>query len=120
MAAGVLTRRSLLISPRAPASRGATRTGRSELPSFPRRCRTLLGSVEKGAKKAGQEFNVDILWNGPAAETEFARQIQIVDSMVAQRIDAIAVAPAERKALVAPIDRAAGRRHSRYCVRLES
>ena len=63
-------------------------------------------SVRKGAEQAGKEFDVEILWNGPAQETEYARQIQILDSMVSQRVDAIAIAAAERKALVASVDRA--------------
>jgi ribose transport system substrate-binding protein len=63
-------------------------------------------AVESGAQAAGKEFNVDILWNGPPLETEYARQIQIVDSMVARHVDGIALAATERKALVAPVDRA--------------
>lgn len=63
-------------------------------------------SVQKGAMEAGEKFNVTILWNGPPTETDFSRQIQIVDSMVAQRVDGIAIAAAERKALVAPVERA--------------
>lgn len=63
-------------------------------------------AVEKGAKAAGKEFNVEIEWNGPAAETEFSRQIQIVDSMINRRVDAIALAATERKALVASVERA--------------
>jgi ribose transport system substrate-binding protein len=64
-------------------------------------------TVQKGVFDAGREFNVDILWNGPASETDFSRQIQIMDSMIAQRVDGIALAAAERKALVASVDRAA-------------
>lgn len=63
-------------------------------------------SVEAGAMAAGQQFGVDIVWNGPPAETDYSRQIEIVDSMVARRVDGIVVAPTERKALVRPIDRA--------------
>src|SRR5687768_2524000 len=63
-------------------------------------------SVQKGAFDAGREFAVDILWNGPTQETEYARQIQILDSMVAQRVDGIAIAAAERKALVSSVERA--------------
>jgi ribose transport system substrate-binding protein len=63
-------------------------------------------SVQKGAFAAGQEFGVEILWNGPPTETDYARQMQILDSMVAQRVDGIAIAAAERKALVAGVDRA--------------
>jgi ribose transport system substrate-binding protein len=63
-------------------------------------------SVQKGAFDAGKEFGVEILWNGPPTETDYARQMQILDSMVAQRVDGIAIAAAERKALVAGVDRA--------------
>jgi len=63
-------------------------------------------SIEAGARAAGKQFKGDILWNGPATETDYSRQIQIVDSMVAQHVDGIALAAAERKALVAPVDRA--------------
>jgi ribose transport system substrate-binding protein len=63
-------------------------------------------TVQKGAFDAGRELNVDIQWNGPAAETDFSRQIQIVDSMVAQRVDGIALAAGDRTALVAPVERA--------------
>ena len=38
-------------------------------------------SVQAGALKAGQDFNVEILWNGPAQETEYDRQVQILDSL---------------------------------------
>lgn len=55
---------------------------------------------------AGQKFGVEILWNGPAQETEYDRQIQIMDSMIAQHVDGIALAATERNALVKSIDRA--------------
>jgi ribose transport system substrate-binding protein len=64
-------------------------------------------SVQAGALAAGKDFGVDVLWNGPAQETEYSRQIQIVDSMIARRVDGIALAAAERKALVGPVERAA-------------
>jgi ribose transport system substrate-binding protein len=63
-------------------------------------------AVERGAKQAGQEFNVDIDYNGAQSETDYSRQIQILDSMVARRVDGIAVAATESKALMGPIDRA--------------
>jgi ribose transport system substrate-binding protein len=63
-------------------------------------------SVQAGAMAAGQDLGVEVLWNGPATETEYSRQIQIVDSMIARRVDGIALAAAERKALVGVVDRA--------------
>ncbi len=63
-------------------------------------------SVQAGALSAGKEFNVDIEWNGPAAETDYTRQIQIVDSCIARHVDGIVLAAGEKKALVAPMERA--------------
>jgi ribose transport system substrate-binding protein len=63
-------------------------------------------SIHAGAVKAGRDFNVDIRWNGPAEETDYARQIQIVESMIAQHVDALALAPVERQSLVQPVNRA--------------
>lgn len=63
-------------------------------------------SVQAGAVAAGRDFNLAVEWNGPAQETEFARQIQIVDSMIARRVDGIVLAAADRKALVQSVDRA--------------
>jgi ribose transport system substrate-binding protein len=64
-------------------------------------------SVQSGAMAAGKEFNVDVLWNGAATETDYSRQIEILDSMIAQRVDGIAVAASERRALTSSLDRAA-------------
>lgn len=63
-------------------------------------------AVQAGALQAGRDFGVDVAWNGPPQETEYDRQIQIVDSLVARRVDGLAVAPTERKALIGSIDRA--------------
>lgn len=64
-------------------------------------------SVHAGALAAAKEGGAEILWNGPPTESDYSRQIQIVDSMIAQRVDGIAIAAAERKALVSAVDRAA-------------
>lgn len=64
-------------------------------------------SVQAGALAAGEEYGVQIEWNGAAAETEYPRQIQIVDSFISRKVDGIALAPTERKALTGTVDRAA-------------
>lgn len=64
-------------------------------------------SVQAGAMAAGEEFDVQVEWNGPASETEYPRQIQIVESFISRQVDGIALAAAERKALVGVVDRAA-------------
>lgn len=63
-------------------------------------------TVHAGALAAGKEFGVDILWNGPATETEYSRQIEIVENFLARRVDGVVLAPTERVALVSVVDRA--------------
>jgi len=64
-------------------------------------------SVHAGAVAAGRDLHVEVLWNSPAVETDFSRQIQIVDSMIAQHVDGLALAASDRTALNASLDRAA-------------
>jgi ribose transport system substrate-binding protein len=66
-------------------------------------------SVHAGAVKAGRETGVDVLWAGPASEADFTVQIQIVDAMINRHVDAIALAPTDRQALVTVVERAAAR-----------
>ena len=63
--------------------------------------------VHAGAVAAGREADVDIEWKGPPQETDFSRQIEIVDSMINARVDGIVIAPTEATALVAVVERAA-------------
>jgi ribose transport system substrate-binding protein len=103
----VLNRRAFIAAPAALTLLGCREGRRKRIAVIPKAVSHLFWvAVEKGAQQAGQEFNVEILWNGPAAETDYSRQIQIVDSMIAQRVDGIAIAAAERKALVGVVDRA--------------
>ena len=64
-------------------------------------------SVHAGVIAASQQFDVEVEWNGPTQETEYARQIQIVDAMINRRIDGIVLSPTERTALVSVVERAA-------------
>lgn len=64
-------------------------------------------SVQAGSVAASREFGVDILWNGPAQETDYTRQVEIVDSMITRHVDGLVVAATERSALNASLDRAA-------------
>ena len=64
-------------------------------------------SVKRGAEAAAAEAGVEMIWNGPSDETDHNRQIQVVDSLVAQRVDGIALSATDERALVAPVERAA-------------
>ncbi|MBG99204.1 MAG: sugar ABC transporter substrate-binding protein [Solibacterales bacterium] len=63
-------------------------------------------SVHAGAIAAGREADVDIEWKGPPTETDFSRQIEIVDSMINARVDGIVLAPTEATALSTVVERA--------------
>jgi len=63
-------------------------------------------TVQAGAIQAGREYGLEIEWNAPTLEIDRARQVDIVQSMITRRLAGIAIAPVDRKALVAVIDRA--------------
>ncbi len=63
-------------------------------------------AIHAGVNQAAAEEHVEVLWNGPSDETDHTRQIQIVDSMIAQRVDAIAISATDERALAAPLKRA--------------
>lgn len=66
-------------------------------------------SVEAGAKQAGAELDVEIIWKGPLKENDRAQQIQVMEQFISQGVDAIALAPLDLKALVKPVKAAADR-----------
>ena len=63
-------------------------------------------SVHAGVDAAAHDLGVETLWNGPDQETDYSRQIQITDAMVARHVDAIAISATDRDALIAPVERA--------------
>jgi ribose transport system substrate-binding protein len=63
-------------------------------------------SVHAGAVAAARETGVDIVWNGPPSETDFTGQLQIIDAMITQRVDAICLAPIDKTAMVSIVERA--------------
>ncbi|PYT15027.1 MAG: sugar ABC transporter substrate-binding protein [Acidobacteria bacterium] len=63
-------------------------------------------TVHAGAVAASREGAVDIIWNGPATETDYTGQLKVVDAMINRRVDAIALAPIDRQAMVGVVERA--------------
>ena len=63
-------------------------------------------TVHAGAIAAAREADVEIEWKGPATETDFSRQIEIVDAMINSHIDGIVLAPTEATSLIGVVDRA--------------
>ncbi|MDQ1473311.1 MAG: ribose transport system substrate-binding protein [Bryobacterales bacterium] len=64
-------------------------------------------SVHAGAVAAGREFHAEIVWDGPPNETDYSRQLEIVDSMLNRHVEGMVVAAADRTTLNASLDRAA-------------
>ena len=63
-------------------------------------------SIHAGAVSAAREAGVEIIWNGPPLETDFSGQIQIVEAMITQHVDAICLAPTDKTALISVVERA--------------
>lgn len=63
-------------------------------------------SIHAGVDQAAKDFHVSAEWNGPSEETDHARQIQIVDALVAQHVDGLAISATDERALAAPVERA--------------
>jgi ribose transport system substrate-binding protein len=60
-------------------------------------------SVHAGAKKAADEFGVEIVWKGTVNEQDKEGQVNLVNSFVADEVDGICLAPIDRTALVQPV-----------------
>jgi len=100
MAGGALVCGFLLLS-------GCNRDTRKKIAMIPKgRAHLFWQSVHAGAIAAARDANVEIVWNGPATETDFNGQLQIVDAMINQHVDAIALAPIDKTAMVSVVDRA--------------
>jgi ribose transport system substrate-binding protein len=63
-------------------------------------------TVKAGADAAGKDLNVKIIWKGPAQETDYSGQINIVEDMISQRVDGIVLAPSHGDSLVPMVERA--------------
>jgi ribose transport system substrate-binding protein len=68
---------------------------------------TFWQMVKAGADAAGAEFDVTIDWKGPAAETDIATQINIVEDAISRGVAGIVLAPSHGDALVPMVERAA-------------
>src|SRR5262252_8124116 len=66
-------------------------------------------TVHAGAIKAGNEFGFRVDWNAPLLEVDANRQIEIVDAMINRGVAGIVLAPVDKQALVAVVERAASK-----------
>lgn len=63
-------------------------------------------TVHAGAEAAGKELGVEVVWKGPAQETDYTGQINIVEDAINRRVDGIVLAPSHGDALVPVVERA--------------
>jgi ribose transport system substrate-binding protein len=63
-------------------------------------------SIEAGARKAGAELGVNILWKGPLTENDRAQQISIVEQFNSDGVNGIVLAPLDDTALRRPVQAA--------------
>ena len=63
-------------------------------------------SIKAGADAAGKEENCDIKWDGPNPENDITAQVNIVNTMVNNKVNGIVIAACDKTALIAPIKKA--------------
>ena len=63
-------------------------------------------SIHAGARRAGSELGVEIVWRGPLREDERDSQIAEVENAVGRGVSGIVLAPLDDAALVAPVSSA--------------
>jgi ABC-type sugar transport system substrate-binding protein len=68
----------------------------------------FFSTMAEGAKQhqAAHAADYDLIVNGIKNETDLAEQVNLVEQMIAQRVNAIVIAPADSKALVTVLKRA--------------
>lgn len=66
-------------------------------------------TMADGAREhhASRQDKYDLIVNGIRNETDLAQQVALIDQMIASRVDAIVIAPADSKAMVPALARAA-------------
>ena len=62
--------------------------------------------MEKGARRAEKEFGVNLIVKTAAQETSVEQQIQLVNDLIAAKVDAIVIAPADSQSLVDTLKKA--------------
>jgi ribose transport system substrate-binding protein len=107
MTKSMLSRRQALALAALPIVSSCNRDTKKRIGVVPKgRAHIFWQSVHAGANKAAGESGVEIEWNGPATETDFNGQLQIVEAMINKRLDAIALAPIDKKSMVSVVERA--------------
>src|SRR4051812_39582972 len=57
-----------------------------------------FNASEEGAKKAGKDLGVEVIYTGPT-QADAAQQVKVIEDLIAKKVDVIAVAPNDPAAL---------------------
>lgn len=63
-------------------------------------------AVHAGAVRAGKQYGVNIIWQGPMKRDDRIAQIDVVENMIVRGVDGIVLAPIDSKALRGPVENA--------------
>lgn len=66
-------------------------------------------TVRQGAEAAAKEAGAHVLWTGPEMETDREKQIQAVDDVLVQNVDAVVLGPNDFNALARSVEKIAER-----------
>ncbi|RFU65181.1 autoinducer 2 ABC transporter substrate-binding protein [Peribacillus glennii] len=64
-----------------------------------------FNASEKGAIQAGKDLGVDVIYTGPT-EADAAQQVKVIEDLISQKVDVIAVAPNDPAALTPVLKKA--------------
>ena len=56
--------------------------------------------VQAGAMAAAKDFDVEVFFNGPNAETEVMQQVSMMEDMITKKVDALVIAPSQPKTAI--------------------
>ena len=62
--------------------------------------------MEKGARDAAKTLNIDLIVRTAAQETSIEQQIQIIETLIQEEVDAIVIAPGDSEALIPVLKKA--------------
>ncbi|MCX6090780.1 MAG: substrate-binding domain-containing protein [Candidatus Atribacteria bacterium] len=69
-----------------------------------------FNAMEEGGKKAAADLDVEFIYTGPVT-ADVAKQTEIVDNLITQGVNAIAVAPNDPAAIAPVLKKAREKRH---------
>jgi ABC-type sugar transport system substrate-binding protein len=64
-----------------------------------------FNASETGAKQAGQDLGVEVIYTGPT-QADAAQQVKVIEDLISQKVDAIAVAPNDPASLTPVLKKA--------------